>query len=399
MAQQSWTVRARCSAEQEGGLLTFFNDDPTGQYEFEIHSIDIRTVPSIDLVNAPSRFLISEITAVSGGDPVDMVPYVTSASAIPSQVKIVNLPDNVTAAAGFPTFRGMTVFVNNLATTYNNTIQFASLGGRRGSSNSTIWDSGRFSNVDGTEAIVLAEGEGIAFVPDGGSANASFICQITLKIGTNTHTGLFELYPPTGQNAQFAIFNGVGSGVSISVLKIEVWQPGPSTTVTTNLDQPTVRITRVNDLRAEGEAVSPIPHNGLGSSVPYLTIRQGTLLAPITLSVIGGINPVDDLGYPGTNFAAFRRARTFGQRLLQHGNGSKSAGVSQLAGEIQSAMQWTDYFTTFGYSFHDEQLQGFVIRSGEGLAIISNNSSPYNAGVIIRAEIIVRKNPTYYSYY
>jgi len=396
MAQQSWTVRARCSAEQEGGLLTFLNDDPTGQYEFEIRSIDIRTVPSYDLVNAPARFLIGDITAVSGGDPIDMVAYVTTATAIPSQVKIVNLPDNVTLAAGSPTYRGMTRFVNSLATPYNNVNQFASMSGARGASNSTIWDSGRF---DGNDGIVLAEGEEMAVIPTFDSANASFICQITIEVGANTHTGLFELYPPTGQNAQFAIFNGTGSGVSISVIKIEVWQPGPSTTLTTNLDQPTVRVTRVNDLRAEGEAVTPVSHNGIAQSVPYLTIRQGTLLAPITLSVIGGINPADDLGYPGTNFAAFRRARTFGARLLQHGNGSKSAGTSQLAGEIQSAMQWTDYFTSFGFNFSDDQLQGFVIRSGEGLAIISNNSTPYNAGVIVRAEIIVRKNPTYYSYY
>ena len=170
--------------------------------------------------------------------------------------------------------------------------------------------------------------------------------------------------------------------------------------MTTNLDQPTVRVTRVNDLRAEGEAVNPVSHNGIAASVPYLSIRQGTLLTPITLSVIGGINPTDDLGYPGTNFAAFRRARTFGARLLQHGNGSKSAGVSQFAGELQSAMQYNDYFTTFGFNFGgDDRLQGFVIRSGEGLAIISNNSTPYNAGIIVRAQIIVRKNPTYYSYY
>jgi predicted helicase len=51
MAEQSWTVRARCSGEQEGGLLTFLNDDPYGQYEFEIRSIDVRTVPSYDSTN------------------------------------------------------------------------------------------------------------------------------------------------------------------------------------------------------------------------------------------------------------------------------------------------------------------------------------------------------------
>ena len=395
MGQQSWTVRARCSADQEGGLLTFLNDDPTGQYEFEIRGIDIRTVPSYDALNAPAAMLIGEITAVDGGDPIDMVAYNTSAAAIPSQVKIVNLPNSVTLAAGAPTYRGITRFVNNLGTPYNNVNQFASMSGCRGSSNATIWDSGRFNSNDG---IVLAEGEGMALIPTFDSANASFVCQITIEVGIRTYTGLFELYPPTGQNAQFAIFNGAGSGVSISVLKIEVWQPGPSTTVTTNLDQPTVRITRVNDVRAEGEAVTPISHNGLNTSVPYLNVRQGTLLTPITLSVIGGINPTDDLGYPGTNFAAFRRARTFGARLLQHGNASEVADVPQFAGALQSAMQWTDYFTSFGYSFSDDRLQGFVIRSGEGLAIISNNSTPYLAGLIIRAEIIVRKNPTYYSY-
>jgi hypothetical protein len=120
------------------------------------------------------------------------------------------------------------------------------------------------------------------------------------------------------------------------------------------------------------------------------------------LNIIDGINPTEDLGYPLINAvgaAAYRRARTFGQRLIQQGNAGKLNNVSQFAGEIQSAIQCTDYFTPYGYKYKDERVQGFVIRSGEGLAVISNNTSPYNAGLIVRATIIVRKNPTYYSYY
>jgi hypothetical protein len=85
-------------------------------------------------------------------------------------------------------------------------------------------------------------------------------------------------------------------------------------------------------------------------------------------------------------------------RLLQQGNAGKANGTSQFAGEFQSAMQWSDYFTTFGYKYQDDRVQGFVIRSGEGMAVISNNTSPYNAGLIVRATIVVRKNPTYYAY-
>jgi len=125
-----------------------------------------------------------------------------------------------------------------------------------------------------------------------------------------------------------------------------------------------------------------------------LSVRQGTFLLPITLSIIGGLSP-DDLGYPASNTTAYRRARTFGQRLLQHGNGFTG---NVLPGVMQTAMQYTDHYTAYGYSFSDDGLQGFVIRSGEGLAVIANNTSPYLGGLIVRAQIILRKNPTYYSY-
>jgi hypothetical protein len=397
MAEQTWTVRARCSAEQEGGLLTFFNDDPNSDYEFEVRSIDVRTVPSYNLTALPQGLTFTRITALTGGDDINMTAYISSAAAIPSQVKIVKLPDNVTASTAV--FRRVTPFVQNLSSVVNNINQYGALGRHMRASAATLWDAGRF---DGNQGIDLAEGQGLAISPVLDTANASFIGQITLEIGTNTYTGLFEFQPPTGQNAQIAVFNGVGSGVTVSLIKFELWQPGLSTVATQFLDQPSIRVTRVNDLKAEGEPVTPVSHNGIGESVPYLTIRQGTLTSPISLSIIGGINPVDDLGYPLTNAvgaAAYRRARTFGQRLIQQGNASKSNNVSQFAGEIQSAMQWTDYFTTYGYKYQDERVQGFVIRGGEGLAVISNNSSPYNAGLIVRATIIVRKIPSYYSYY
>ena len=395
MAEQTWTVRARCSAQQEGGLLTFFNDDPYGQYEFEIRSLDVRTVPSYDLTAVPSGLEFERITALTGGDDIYMAAYITSAPAIPSQVKIVKLPDNVTAGG---VFRRVTPFVQNLSSVFTNINQYGALGRTMGSSAATLWDAGRF---DGNQGIELAEGQGLAISPKFDTANASFIGQVTLEIGTNTYTGLFEFQPPTGQNAQIAVFNGSGSGVTVSLLKFELWQPGLSSQTTQFLDQPSVRITRVNDLIAAGKAVTPISHSGTAEPVPHLTIRQGTLINPITLSIIEGISPVGDLGYPLTNAvgaAAYRRARTFGNRLLQHGNAGKAAGTSQFAGQLQSAMQWSDYFTTFGYKYQDDRVQGFVIRSGEGLAVISNNTSPYNAGLIVRATIVVRKNPTYYAY-
>jgi len=395
MAEQTWTVRARCSAEQEGGLLTFFNDDPYGQYEFEIRSLDVRTVPSYDTTFIPSGLEFERITALTGGDNIDMVPYDTSAPAIPSQVKIVKLPDNVSAGE---VFRRVTPFVQNLSSVVTNINQYGALGSRMGSSAATLWDAGRF---DGNQGIELQEGQGLAISPKFDTANASFIGQVTLEIGVKTYTGLFEFQPPTGQNAQMAVFNASGSGVVVSLLKFELWQPGLSTQSSQFLDQPSVRVTRIHDLIAEGEAVTPISHSGITEPVPHLTIQQGTLTNPITLSIIEGINAADDLGYPLTNLggaAAFRRARTFGMRLLQQGNAGKANGTSQFAGELQSAMQWSDYFTTFGYKYQDDRVQGFVIRSGEGMAVISNNTSPYNAGLIVRATIVVRKNPTYYAY-
>jgi hypothetical protein len=397
MAEQTWTVRAQCSGEQESGLLTFFNDDPYGQYEFEIRSLDVRTVPSYDLTAIPSGLVFQIITDLTGGDNIDMAAYDTSAAAIPSQVKIVSLPDNVTANTQI--FRRVTPIIQSVITSvFANVNQYGALGRTMGSSAATLWDAGRF---DGNQGIELQEGQGLAISPVFGTANASFIGQITLEIGTNTYTGLFEFYPPTGQNAQIAVFNGLGSGVTVSLLKFELWQPGLGVQTNQFLDQSSVRVTRVNDLITAGKTVTPVSHSGITESVPHLTIKQGTLLDPIRLNIIEGIDAANDLGYPLTNptgAAAYRRARTFGNRLLQQGNAGKAAGTSQFAGELQSAMHWSDYFTTFGYKYYDDRVQGFVIRSGEGMAVISNNTSPYNAGLIVIATIVVRKNPTYYAY-
>ena len=397
MAEQTWTVIAQCSGEQESGLLTFFNDDPYGQYEFEIRSLDVKTVPSYDLTAIPSGLVFQRITALTGGDNIDMAAYDTSAAAIPSQVKIVSLPDNVTANTQI--FRRVTPIIQSVITSgLANVNQYGALGKTMGSSAATLWDAGRF---DGNQGIELQEGQGLAISPVFDTANASFIGQITLEIGTNTYTGLFEFYPPTGQNAQIAVFNGSGSGVTVSLLKFELWQPGLGVILNPFLDQSSVRVTRVNDLITGGKTVTPVSHSGITESVAYLTIKGGSLLNPIILNIIEGIDAANDLGYPlanPTGAAAYRRARTFGNRLIQHGNAGKANGTSQFAGEFQSAMQWNDYFTTFGYKYHDDRVQGFVIRSGEGMAVISNNTSPYNAGLIVTATIVVRKNPTYYAY-
>ena len=397
MAEQTWTVIAQCSGEQESGLLTFFNDDPYGQYEFEIRSLDVKTVPSYDLTAIPSGLVFKRITALTGGGNINMAAYNTSAAAIPSQVKIVSLPDNVTANTQI--FRRVTPFIQSVITSgFANVNQYGALGRTMGSSAATLWDAGRF---DGNQGIELQEGQGLAISPVFDTANASFIGQITLEIGTATYTGLFEFYPPTGQNAQIAVFNGSGSGVTVSIIKVELWQPGLGVQTNQFLDQSSVRVTRVSDLITDGKTVTPVSHSGITEPVPHLTIKQATLLDPIRLNIIEGIDAANDLGYPLTNStgaAAYRRARTFGNRLLQYGNAGKANGTSQFAGELQSAMYWSDYFTTFGYKYHDDRAQGFVIRSGEGMAVISNNTSPYNAGLIVSATIVVRKNPTYYAY-
>lgn len=163
------------------------------------------------------------------------------------------------------------------------------------------------------QPITLAEGEGICISQlDPNNYNqGSYYCDVTIRIGSSLYNYVTEIAPTAPISSSISVMNKTGSGVTVEVLEIKLFQVGPWTFANTSALAPTATTSGNEELRftaikgiSGGQTVTP-DRIGLDSVPNFVDVRQcrlGSTLTPIFLS--------DD----NSNTAAFSATNTTGDR-------------------------------------------------------------------------------------
>lgn len=164
---------------------------------------------------------LQRITAMSGGQTVAPIPMDTSSTAIPSQVLVQLRPGGITTTGA--TLQTRLQRPNNLGLTRGFGVPATGIGAAPWSSSGGL-DAGllfaaTFADVQGQ---VLREGEGIALLTSSVMGQAGcYQLIVHLQIGSDTHILSAPVYP-TAAAPVFGVLNGTGSGVVVTVVRVEL---------------------------------------------------------------------------------------------------------------------------------------------------------------------------------
>lgn len=235
------------------GYATLFNGD-----EGPIEVVRVELAPSTenDVTGAPvtpGTVTVSRISAHTV-DPrqrtISATKHDTDASDVPSQVVCATKPVDVTAVDTVG--QRSLCSTNYLAAT---SLHFASgywsLNRRSGS----FFDGGRTGGT--LEPLELAEGEGFAIVGATGRNGCTYhwTFEVVVRIGTSVYRYVVPyVYARYAGDPVFSLLNGTGSGVTVSVLGITLYDQG-STLSSSGLDA--IRLIRSD------EAIAAVNITGL----------------------------------------------------------------------------------------------------------------------------------------
>lgn len=174
--------------------------------------------------NPVSTLEVRQITATSGGTQVFPTKLDSANSDLPSQVVCSFAPDSVTGTT--PLRRSF------ICSGANFTRALANLTSMINGDSRTGFDSGEFMKMTGEPELqkpTLNEGQGISITFTANGPTFCFGVTIMVRNKANNETHRFnELIEPrflSGDTA-LSLFNGVGSGIALEVLRIQIRELG-----------------------------------------------------------------------------------------------------------------------------------------------------------------------------
>lgn len=242
---RTYTVRAVCHAGPlNDGLFGLYNTSS----QLSVMVNEIRADVAGGGNNTPNvttgmpnlgKLDCTLVSAFNGGVSWPFVESVSTSSPLPAQVEVRSNADSVTPTSVLRGFvDGCRVSQGNNATNLH-LVERLKSGGRGAPSRSTLWAS-RGTSV---EPITLAEGEGIAIRQTAFAWPMALAFRVLLRnaaTGACFHCTAKALPAAQTNEALVVIFNGAGSGVTVTVESIDVevlgetWQtsqfrvsPGP----------------------------------------------------------------------------------------------------------------------------------------------------------------------------
>jgi hypothetical protein len=362
-------------------LCALFNaevSDP--RREFELVHMTIREVPfppsmSSSLVGTVD---VVRINSVVGG--VSISPVATNPGAtLPSQVSVLTQVDNV----GSPTvLRSFWLNEPGMGWGGSGGVTWLQGAGARNPGQpyrqtGALWHAGQGSIL---QSLELREGEGLAVRPStNGPAPLGWLCDIEFEVGTSSWVVPAELYPAEGHQAQVALFNGVGSGVVLKVRAIHVFTPGwfsyDNSVGGSPTESSTLRLARVRRVSG-GAPMTPVGATTASAVPSALQLRRGSLRSELNIQLVDGLDPVSDLGYPGTNAATVRRLNAFRNLRLRVASVDVTTGFAE--GNFAPARGLRQGLEVRS----DLPLKGLRLRPQEGIALLVNSASPLCSYVI-----------------
>jgi hypothetical protein len=350
----------------EDGLLGIFNNETADDRRY-FELISLRVSPSAPLSNntasigKPGSLSIRRITAVSGGDSITPILMDTADAALPAQVLVRNDPDSATATDIFRRIADAPAYSLTVANTqFSSRTYGGSMMTHQKAHFADIFRGGESADV---EPIILREGEGVGLFQDAYGTQHSMQ---TAAVVTNISTGATYICRSTDVStdrrlgeANFAIFNGTGSGV---VLAVKLWVlPMDGEAVLT----PGLRLCRIAGLALGGDTVTPILPDTSKSVPSALQVVSGSFQP-----VIAGEWQADYYTTHGLAFGSAATLQAWNKAQIDAGTFSRSTRAQDFRaiGEVPGMRTGT---MDDDLLFSAKAGEGIIIKPGTGLGLVA----------------------------
>lgn len=222
-----------------------------------VHSITITETQGRTATATTNRLGVQRITALAGGDDVTPVPLDSDNAAVPSAVLLREYVGSVTTTGGV-----LRTILDLPQLNPTRAIAFPPW--RLPGTADRVYGVG---GVDSVQGQVLREGDGVALFTSGGVAKENFPLAVVaiIKIGTECYW-LRTRLSTSSMGAMLAIFNGVGSGVVVELLTVNV------TEVATD-EQGFLRRFQIETIRgmspnSAGDRIDVVPMDSANATLP-----------------------------------------------------------------------------------------------------------------------------------
>jgi hypothetical protein len=355
----------------DDGLFAILNNETVDDRRY-FELVSLRVSPAAPVSNNTAgvgragSLSIKRITALTGGDTVTPIKVDTGDASLPSQVSVVNDPDSVTATDIFRRIADAPAYSNTIANTqFSSRTYGGSMMTHQKSHMADIWRGGESADV---ESIILREGQGIGIFQDtygsqhsmqtaavitNTATNATYICRST-DLSTDRRLG----------EANFAIFNGAGSGV---VLAVKLWVlPMDGEAVLT----PALRLCRISGIGQGGDTVAPILPDTSKTAPSALVVKSGPLQPRISGEWQADYYETHGLAYQGAgvSLGAWNTAQLNAGTL----NRALMTNIFPAIGETKIGMQWSALNNDL--LFDAEPGKGILLKPGDGLGLVSGTT-------------------------
>lgn len=356
-----------------GAVLGIFNDTGSGK---------VVRVKRLTLTDQSKRVFGGGITITeiwlaratgvdeveSNGRAVPVIQMDSGATALPSQVRVCR--DSVLSGSGGPLerLRGGVFGIQNSA---GNPVV---MGGDRigGGAPSFCYSGavmGSWRSAD-TQSQVLREGEGMALgliwtTLGSGAFAARVQVRVWLRVGSDTHLATFVVaLDPTSIPYAFSVWNGVGSGVVVSVDRVEVEEIYQALSTSHGSDR-NLHTVETTSAMIGGVALDPIPYDSSADALPS-GIR------------VRGVPAVQQYG-PGTERFPNRAGKRIDRSLRNvvapgSGSGIPRSGTDAYGAPFGCTREQQHVLDARGHAPADSYL---TLREGEGLAYFDLLGGPY----------------------
>jgi hypothetical protein len=345
-----------------GAAAVLWNPSTSG-YKVYVKNMKVMNQMSQDIVIGSSQLNIQRISAYVTNDYTANAGYIVKMNstnpALPSQVKILTRVDSVTTSgAVLRSFMNLPEFGDTIVQARTIAISPAKKLGTAGFDTCNVYNSGYCSAA--TTGQVLREGEGLAFVAANIQVNVAYRFSILFKTGDGSTYGATETIRPYATMSPMLIFNGVGSGVIITVLNIECQEVG-----TDSLCQ--FAIQKIDDIFLGSDEVDVTAN--------VLKMDSTNVLPP---GLKCYTNCLVELA--GVKNGAVTVAPTFRRNAqMWLGTGPSWAVGPRMYGTVTSS------------ELIDNGANPIIVRPGEGIAIMQKNASSmgrYEATIFFQTEPI-----------
>lgn len=356
----------------EDGLLGIFNTETSDERRY-FELISLRVSPAAPLSNntaavgRPGSMSIVRITSLTGGDDVAPILMDTADAALPAQVLIRNNPGASTVTDVFRRIADAPAYSLTVANTqFSSRTYGGSMVTHQKAHYADIWRGGESADV---ESIILREGEGLALIQNAYGTQHSMQ---TAAVVTNTATGATYICRSTDLSTDrrlgeptFAIFNGSGSGVILSVKLWVLPMDGDAVVL------PQLRLCRIAGVALGGDTVTPIRPDTSKSVPSALQVVSGSFQPRIYGEWQDDYYTTHGLTYGGTGalLAAWNKAQ------IDAGTFSRSTMTTNFRaiGEIPGGMRVGTINDDLMFSA--EPGSGIIIKPGDGLGLVSGTST------------------------